>query len=80
VAVSGSGKAGDLRVDLAGGEYRADSPWKHGQQKKGTLVLTVDYSATFNSGFAGGFAFTGEKVALKLPDGSTATPASRSRS
>ena len=71
VTVSGSGKAGDLRIDLAGGEYRADSPWKHGQQKKGTLVLTIDYSATFNSGFAGGFAFTGENAALKLPDGTT---------
>jgi hypothetical protein len=50
---------------------RADSPWKHGQQEKGSLVVTFDYSATFNSDFAGGFAFTGENVALKLPDGTT---------
>jgi hypothetical protein len=71
VTVSGGAKAGALQLDLARGEYRADSPWKHGQQKKGTLVLTIEYSATFNSGFAGGFAFTGENVALKLPDGST---------
>ena len=71
VAATGTGKAGDLRIDLAGGELRADSPWKHGQQKKGSLVVTFDYSATFNSGFAGGFAFTGENVALKLPDGTT---------
>jgi FlaG/FlaF family flagellin (archaellin) len=71
VTVSGSGKAGDLQLDLAGGEYRADAPWKHGQQKKGTYVLTIDYSATFKADFAGGFAFTGENVALKLPDGST---------
>jgi hypothetical protein len=71
LAVSGTGKAGDLQIDLAGAEIRADSPWKHGQQKKGSLVVTFDYSATFTSGFAGGFAFTAENVALKLPDGTT---------
>jgi hypothetical protein len=69
LTISGSGKAGDLQLDLAGGELRADTPWKHGQQKKGTLVLTIDYSASFKSGFAGGFALTAENVALKLPDG-----------
>ena len=71
LTVTGTGKAGDLQIDLAGAEMRADSPWKHGQQKKGSLVVTFDYSATFKSGFAGGFAFTGENVALKLPDGTT---------
>jgi hypothetical protein len=71
VSVTGMAKANDLQIDLERGELRADSPWKHGQQKKGTLVLTLDYSATFNSGFAGGFAFTGEHVALMLPDGTT---------
>jgi hypothetical protein len=71
VTFSGSGQAGDLKLDVTGGELRADTPWKHGQQEKGTLVLSVDYSATFDSGFAGGFAFTAENVALKLPDGTT---------
>ncbi|HEU4573018.1 MAG TPA: hypothetical protein VFR93_10050, partial [Candidatus Limnocylindrales bacterium] len=59
------------KVALNGGEIRADSPWKHGQQKKGSLILTVRYDASFESGFAGGFAFTAENVALKLPDGTT---------
>lgn len=71
LTVTGSGKAGDLQIDLTGAEMRADSPWKHGQQKKGSLVVTFGYSATFTSGFAGGFAFTAENVALKLPDGTT---------
>jgi hypothetical protein len=71
LTLSGTGKAGDLQLDLAGGEVRADSPWSHGQMAKGTLVVTIDYSATFNSDFAGGFAFTGENVALRLPDGTT---------
>ena len=71
VTASGGGQAGDLRIDLDGGELRADSPWKHGQMEDGSLVLTMTYSATFDSGFAGGFAFTAENVALRLPDGTT---------
>ena len=71
LTLSGSGKADTLKLDVTGGEIRADQPWSHGQMKKGTLVLTVRYSATFDSGFAGGFAFTGENVGLKLPDGTT---------
>jgi len=71
VAASGFAKADTLRVDLEGGERRADQPWSHGQMEKGSFVLTLDYSATFESDFAGGFAFTGENVALTLPDGTT---------
>ncbi len=72
LTLSGSATAGDLKLDVTSGELRADSPWKHGQQKKGTLILTIGYNATFDSDFAGGFAFTGENVRLKLPDGSLA--------
>ena len=71
VAVSGSGKAGDLKLDLNDAELRADQPWSHGQMEKGSFVLTVTYDASFVSDFAGGFAFTAENVALKLPDGTT---------
>jgi hypothetical protein len=71
VAATGEGTADTLKLELLGGEYRADQPWNHGQMKKGTYVLTVNYDATFLSDFAGGFAFTGENVALKLPDGTT---------
>jgi hypothetical protein len=67
--LSGAGTAGDLRLELLEGELRADQPWKHGQMEDGSLVLTVRYDATFTSDFAGGFAFTAENVALRLPDG-----------
>jgi hypothetical protein len=71
VSASGSGTADTLRIDLNGGEYRADQPWNHGQMKKGSFVLTLTYDASFEKEFAGGFAFTGENVALRLPDGTT---------
>ena len=71
VTATGEGTADTLKLELLGGESRADQPWNHGQMKKGTFVLTVNYDATFLSDFAGGFAFTGENVALKLPDGTT---------
>ena len=71
ITATGSGQAGDIRIDLDGGELRADSPWSHGQMEEGSFVLTMTYSATFDSGFAGGFAFTAENVALRLPDGTT---------
>jgi hypothetical protein len=71
VPVSGSGKAGDLKLELRTGEHRADQPWSHGQMEQGSFVLTVTYDASFVSDFAGGFAFSAENVALKLPDGTT---------
>ena len=71
VTATGDGTADTLKLELLGGEYRADQPWNHGQMKKGTFVLTLNYDASFLSDFAGGFAFTGENVALKLPDGTT---------
>jgi hypothetical protein len=71
VTASGDGTAGDLKLELLGGEYRADQPWSHGQMEDGSYVLTLTYDASFESDFAGGFAFTAENVALKLPDGTT---------
>ena len=71
VPVSGEGTADTLKLSLNDAEYRADQPWNHGQMKKGTFVMTVTYDATFLSDFAGGFAFTGDNVALTLPDGTT---------
>lgn len=67
--LAGSGQAGDLKLDLTGGELRADQPWSHGQLEAGKLVLSVTYDASFVSDFAGGFAFAAENVALRLPDG-----------
>jgi hypothetical protein len=71
VTATGSATAGDLTLELRGGEYRADQPWTHGQMQDGSYVLTLTYDGTFESDFAGGFAFTGGNVALRLPDGTT---------
>ena len=71
IDATGSGTADTLRIDLNGGEMRADQPWSHGQMEDGSFVLTLNYDATFESDFAGGFAFTAENVALRLPDGTT---------
>lgn len=71
VAASGSATAGVLRLDLEGGEIRADKPWTHGQLPEGTLLLTLRYSASYEGDSAGGFPFAGENVALRLPDGTT---------
>jgi hypothetical protein len=78
--LAGSGQAGDLRLDLIEGEVRADQPWSHGQMEEGTFVLTVRYDASFESDFAGGFAFAAENVALRLPDGTTVAPIADGRS
>ena len=32
-------------------------------------ALTLTYDVTYTGDFAGGFAFTGDNVALRLPDG-----------
>jgi hypothetical protein len=71
IDAAGRGTADTLTIDLHGGEMRADQPWSHGQMEDGSFVLTLNYDATFESDFAGGFAFTAENVALRLPDGTT---------
>jgi hypothetical protein len=65
------GQAGALRIELSGLDLRADLPDWHQELPRGVLALTLTYSATFRSGFAGGFAFTPDNVALRLPDGTT---------
>jgi hypothetical protein len=80
VTVSGDGKAGTLQLHLNSGEIRADLPDVHSEVKAGHLVMTIMYDATFNSDFAGGFAFSAENVALRLPDGTTVGPRQDGRS
>jgi hypothetical protein len=70
------GQAGALRIELSGLELRADLPDWHQELPRGVLALTLTYSATFRSAFAGGFAFTADNVALRLPDGTTVRPRS----
>jgi len=74
VATNGTGAAGDLRLTLHGGELRWDLPdWS--QELDASLeALTLTYDATYTGDFSGGFAFTADNVALRLPDGKVVTP------
>lgn len=69
LALKGSAQAGSLKVALTGGLLRWDLPdW--GQELNAKVaVLTLTYDVTYAGDFAGGLAFTGDNIALKLPDG-----------
>jgi hypothetical protein len=69
LTVSGTAHAGSLGLALRGGVIRWDLPdWS--QELAGDLeVITLTYDVTYDSGFTGGFAFTGDNVQLRLPDG-----------
>jgi hypothetical protein len=71
---SGTNLADDLKVTLRGGELRWDLPdWSQELGAK-AAALTVTYDATYLGTFSGGFAFTGDNVALRLPDGTWVEP------
>jgi hypothetical protein len=69
VAVSGRGDVGSLRITLRGAVVRWDLPdWS--QELAGDAeAITVTYDAAYRGDFTGGFAFTGDNVALRLPNG-----------
>ena len=69
VAVSGRGDAADLRITLRTGEIRWDLPDWSLELPSDVEALTLTYDVTYLGNFTGGFAFTGNNVALKLPDG-----------
>lgn len=72
LSVEGETKAGVIRLELTGGELRADIPERHGQIERGSLALTLDFDVSNLGSYAGGFAFTyGNNLALELPDGTT---------
>lgn len=70
LTLAGSATASSLKVTLRGGLLRSDLPdwWQELGAKLEALTLT--YDVTYTGDFAGGLAFTGENVALRLPDGS----------
>jgi hypothetical protein len=80
--LSGTGNASDLRLTLRSGELRWDLPDWGEELASGSAILTVTYDVTYRGSFSGGFAFTGDNVALKLPDGKVveARPDGRSQS
>ncbi|MEO8273997.1 MAG: hypothetical protein ABI620_08015 [Chloroflexota bacterium] len=69
LALKGSAQASTLKLTLKGGVLRWDLPDWTEELKAKLQVLTVTYEVTYTGDFAGGLAFTGVNVALKLPDG-----------
>jgi hypothetical protein len=67
--LAGSATASILKISLRSGLLRWDLPDWFQELNAKLEVLTVTYDVTYTGDFAGGLAFTGDNVALKLPDG-----------
>ena len=74
LALSGSATAGTLKLTLRAGLIRWDLPDWSQELDASLQALTLTYDATYSGDFSGGFAFTGDNVALKLPDGTIVSP------
>ncbi|HET7181457.1 MAG TPA: hypothetical protein VFI15_04410 [Candidatus Limnocylindrales bacterium] len=69
LALRGNGASGTLKITLKSGVLRSDLPDWSQELDAGLQALTITYDATYTGTFSGGFAFTGDNVALKLPNG-----------
>lgn len=69
LSLSGSTTASSLKVTLHGGLLRWDLPDWGEELDAGLQALTVTYDAAYTGDFAGGLAFTGDNIALRLPNG-----------
>jgi hypothetical protein len=75
LALSGTGKAGDLEITLKEGLRRWDLPDWSQELPADRQVILITFDATFVGGFAGGFPFNAaSNVALRLPDGTDVPP------
>ena len=74
LSLSGSAAAGDLRLTLRGGVRRWDLPDWSQELVAGLDALTLTYDVTYQGTFSGGFAFTGDNVRLRLPNGTVIAP------
>jgi hypothetical protein len=74
--LKGTGILGSLKAALHRYEIRWDLPDWHDELPLGTEVMTVTYDMTYIGTFAGGTAFTGSDVALRLPGGTIVHPRS----
>lgn len=72
--LSGSATAGSLRLVLRSGVLRWDLPDWSQEMPATHQALTLAYDVTYSGDFIGGFAFTGDNVSLRLPDGSVVKP------
>ncbi|HYK95929.1 MAG TPA: hypothetical protein VE011_08715 [Candidatus Dormibacteraeota bacterium] len=76
LALKGSATSVDLKLSLTAGGLRWDLPDYSQELDAGVAALTLTYDATYAGTFQGGFAFTGDNVALRLPDGTVVLPRS----
>jgi hypothetical protein len=72
--IKGTNAAGDLRITVKRVHIRWDLPDWSQELDASLQALTLTYDATYSGEFSGGFAFTGDNVALKLPDGTIVRP------
>ena len=73
-ALKGTGAAGTLQVTLRRGVLRWDLPDWNQELPDDLRALTVTYDVRNNGEFTGGFAFTGENIDLRLPNGKFVHP------
>ena len=71
LALAGKATAGTLTIAITGGELRSDLPDWGLELPRGSMSLAITYTARYRGDFAGGFAFTGANLGLRLPDGTT---------
>ena len=71
LALAGKATAGTLTITITGGELRSDLPDWGLELPHGSMSLAITYTARYRGDFAGGFAFTGANLGLRLPDGTT---------
>jgi hypothetical protein len=74
LTLKGANAAADLKITLRSGVIRWDLPDWSQELDAGIAVMTLTYDVTYTGTFSGGFAFTGDNVALRLPDGTIVTP------
>lgn len=67
--LSGSATASNLKLTLKSAAIRWDLPDWFEELDSGLEALTITYDATYSGDFGGGLPFTGDNVALRLPDG-----------
>lgn len=72
--VAGSATSRAMKVTLRSGLVRWDLPDWSQELDASFAVLILTYDVTYAGDFGGGLAFTGENVALRLPDGTIVDP------